>query len=111
MLGLLGMPKKRKKLVDLLDHLKGLDDRFATRLDPQSQNARAVTALLRDAGAPSTCFALSSDPDLDGRELPLGEAVETTFEGEYGTFLICIPGHLAYFQGEEVGERYLLRRS
>jgi hypothetical protein len=29
---------------------------------------------------------------------------------ESGTFLSCIPGQLAYFEGEEAGERYILAR-
>lgn len=111
MLELLGTPKKRKKLVDLLDHLKGLDDRFASRIGPGSQNVEAMTAILEDAGAPAACFVMSSDSAIDGRELPLAEALEATLDSEYGTFLICKPGQLAYFHGEEVDERYLLRRS
>ena len=46
MLELLGVPKKRKKLVDLLDHLKGLDERFASRISRGSQNVETITATL-----------------------------------------------------------------
>ena len=74
------------------------------------QESAVIAERLRDAGAPEKCWAMSSNPDIDGRAMQLDEALDETVGSTFGTLLICIPGHLAYFEGEEPGERYLLKR-
>lgn len=110
MLELLGSPKKRKKLVAMLNHFDALDERYASRIDPSTHTAEAVGTLLRGAGAPNLCVAMSSNPEIDDRELSLDEALAASIDGDYGTFLTCIPGRLAYYQGEGISRRFLLTR-
>jgi hypothetical protein len=52
-------------------------------------------------------------PDLDGREVPLFEALSAVVWSGVPCIVICRPGQLAYFQAEqEVGPppRYVLER-
>ena len=57
-------------------------------------------------GAPETCYALSEDSDLDGKELPLVDALSEIVGACMGTFLSRIPGKLGYFEDE--GQHWIL---
>ncbi len=99
--------KRRDTLRSQLPHLTHLDPRFTT---PTDESASALVAQLREKGAEDNCYLLSEDPDLDGRELPLAEALAVIVDGgtEHATFVSCVPARLAYFHGAEPGERYVL---
>ena len=43
--------------------------------------------------------------------MPLHDALNDVVGSSDGTFVSCIPGKLAYFEGEEPNERYILERS
>jgi hypothetical protein len=90
-------------MLDHLNHCRDIDERYA-RLLPSNTN---VAALLRGHGAPATCYVLSDTAEIDGRTLPLVEAVEAAELGAWGTILSCIPGRLAYYY-DECGERRML---
>lgn len=99
----LASPKRRRGFLDCLNHCRDIDERYAT---PLPSNADVVS-ILRANGAQSTCYILSATDSLDGRELPLAEAVVEAASGGWGTILSCIPGQLAYYY-DECGERRLL---
>ncbi len=99
----LASSKRRPKFLDRLNHCDDFDERYCT---PLESNANVV-AVLTARGAPDTCYVVSDSPDIDGRELPLAEAVGESELGGWGTILSCLPGRLAYFYGEK-GERRLL---
>jgi len=52
---------------------------------------------------------MSSNPSLDGRSCSLVEAVRDVVNSSTGTVISCIPGRLAYFEGEEPNDRLILR--
>jgi hypothetical protein len=54
------------------------------------------------------CWVISEDAEIDGRESDLESALENVSGTGMGTILSCIPGKLAYFEGED--ERLLLAR-
>jgi len=110
-LGLLGSPRGRAKLIATLAHDFRLDSRYATRVASTESNARSIERLLRKLGAPEVCYCLSENPELDTREMPLGEALAATVGYGMGTLISCVPGKLAYYESEERGERYVLRRA
>jgi hypothetical protein len=99
--------KRRDALRSQLPHLTHLDPRFAT---PTDEGASALVTQLREKGGEDSCYLLSEDPDLDGRELPLAEALAVIVDGgsRHATFVSCVPGRLAYFHGAEPGDRYVL---
>ncbi len=101
-------PKKRKKFLRELPHFKSVDPRYFVPLPPKKLFPDQIAAILTMKGAPQTCWITSEDPHLDGRELPLLEALKDVVGGQMGTFLTCIPGRLAYFEGEAMGDRWIL---
>jgi hypothetical protein len=117
-LHLLANPKRRKKFLDELGHFRWFDPRFATavpwKVDPtlslwgrHLQGIANITQSLRSKGARETCWAISQRRGIDGQELELNAAVEAAVGG-IGSILCCVPGKLAYFNGED--ESLLLSR-
>jgi hypothetical protein len=102
--------KRRESGRSQLPHLSHLDPRFAKPVDPAAQYARVIGAQLREKGAGDRCYLLSEDPELDGRELDLDDALVEIVDGgsNFATFVSCVPAHLAYFHHAEPENRYLL---
>ncbi|HZO56353.1 MAG TPA: hypothetical protein VFB63_26840 [Bryobacteraceae bacterium] len=108
---LLAKPKRRRDVLGTLYHFKDLDPRFMTVVPPGGQTASGLEALLRERGAPELCYAISTDENLDGRTVPLRDAIsQIARRVGHGTLLSCVPGRLGYFEGEEPRERYILER-
>jgi hypothetical protein len=63
---------------------------------------------LRKRHSPEIIFAISEDPALDQKELPLVEALRQIVGRGMGTVLSCIPGRLAFVETED--ERFILER-
>jgi hypothetical protein len=111
--------KNRKKFTGELAHFHWFDQRFATsmpwKVDPSlslserhTQGIGNIARLLRSKGAGKTCWVISENAEIDGRELDLDSALETVIGSGMGTILSCIAGKLAYFEGED--ESLLLTR-
>ena len=117
----LAAPKSRQRFINRhFAHMEDLDERYAEKLDPgmplvefesrAAAHVELIYELLRDRGAPRRCFAVSAEPELDGQEHDLREALDQVVGSTFGTFLSCIPGRLAYFEGESPNRRYILER-
>ena len=115
----LSSPKNREKLTKELAHFRWFDGKFATavpwKVDPRLklwdrhlQGIQNVLRLLRSKGAAQTCWVISEDFQMDAQELQLEAALENVIGRGMGTILSCIPGKLAYFEGED--ESLLLTR-
>ena len=111
-LGFLANAKNRRKFTDSLPHFRWFDPRFATpvvwKVDPKLklwdrhvQGIENICRLLTSKGAGLTCWAISEDAAIDGRELDLSAAIEHVSGRQIGTILSCVPGKLAYFEGDE----------
>ena len=109
-LDFLADPKRRKDILRTLPHLKDLDERFLLRV-PAPQSISVILEMLKDRGAPEQCYVVSESVSLDARTLPLREALELIVARETGTLVLCIPGRLGYFEGEDSGERFILYRA
>lgn len=105
---MLAKPKRRSDLTDTLAHFKHLDLRYAVQIAGPKRRASGILELLKSKGAPETCYALSEDSELDGKEILLTDALASTVGCGMGTFLSCIPGKLAYFEDED--QRWILER-
>jgi hypothetical protein len=90
-------------------HMYDLNPQYASRIDPAGQSPAAIYDALRSKGAPDDCYVFGGS-DLDQSVVPLADALEAVVGWCDGTFISCVPGKLAYFEGEDPGERYLLRR-
>jgi hypothetical protein len=112
-------PKNRKKLTRELGHFCWFDNRYSTpvswTVDPNRklwdrhvQGIANIIRLLRSKGAGQSCWGISENVEIDGKLLPLESALESVVGSGMGSILSCIPGKLAYFEGED--ESLLLSR-
>ena len=108
LLTIFGSPKRRKRATDTLNHFADWDARFARPVDSSAD----LLTLLRTEGAPSACHVMSDSPDLDGRDMPLDEALRACESDSFASVLCCVPGDLAFFFDEAAAprRRVLLRR-
>jgi hypothetical protein len=107
---MIGHPKKRPKFLLELAHLNSLDQRYVLPMPPKKLFPEHIAAILTQKGAPQTCWVTSENHDLDGREMPLLEALKEVVGCQMGAFLTCIPGKLAYYEGEAMCDRWILER-
>jgi len=105
-LGSLASAKRRSKFLDKLNHCRDIDERFAQMIPSNSR----IEAILREHGAPTTCYVLSDMESLDGKEMALSEAISESELGGWGTIISCVPGRLAYYYDEQGERRMLLMR-
>jgi hypothetical protein len=100
-------PTRRAELTNRLAHWRDFDTRRAATLPREAQASPAAVAHFLEArGAPRACYVLSESPDIDGRVMPLAEALAGVVGRGIGTVLSCLPGRLAYYESEE-GDRYV----
>jgi hypothetical protein len=109
-LTLLKSERGRSKLLDGFNHCRDLDPRYATLIHSDQQSDPSIESLLQRKGAPETCYVMSDNDDIDGREMSLSAALAETVGMGAGTFISCVPGKLGYFELEDLSERYLLER-
>jgi hypothetical protein len=91
-----------------LGHFKHLDERYAVRIASHEQHAPDILRLLQSLGCARTCYAVSENSELDGKQLSLAKALKEVVGYGTGTFLPCIPGRLGYFEDEVC--RWILER-
>ena len=76
-------------------------------IQARRQRPPDIKDILVSMGAPATCHVIGGT--RDGEELDLLSALQEIVGYGQGTVLSCIPGQLAYFEGEWK-ERFLLVR-
>lgn len=101
LLTLLGSPKRRPQACDSLNHFADWEARFAQRVESSAD----ALVVLRKAGAPAQCHVISNAPDLDGRDMPLDDAVSACEGYPFASVLCCLPGKLAFFVDEVAAPR------
>jgi hypothetical protein len=111
-LAFLGSAKGRKKLREMLAHgtVSHLNPAMMKSVPPKDHSIDGIYALLKSRGAPELCRVISEDTRLDGRDMPLREALEAAVGAGMGTLIGCVPGRLAYFEGEDIATRFLLEK-
>ena len=102
--------KRYPELVRWLAHGHPWDPRWATRVAAADQHSEAVERILRALGAPDRCHVLGGGGDTDGKDLDLPDALDRVVGFSMGALVICIPGRLAYHEGEERHDRNVLHR-
>lgn len=110
-LSLIESRKGRKKFLNALDHFDDLDTRYARLIPTSIQTIVQIEALLRQRGAPEHCHVISSNVNIDDREMFLSEALHQIIGAGSGTVVSCVPGKLAYFEGEEQNQRFILEHT
>lgn len=102
--------KRRRDVRALLDHSVRLQPLFCQHLTGSEANAKSIAATLSKLGAPPTCFVVSANSNLDGCEMPLGDALDAIVAKGNGAFVSCIPGRLGFYEYEDMKSSYLLSR-
>ena len=109
-MGFLRSGKTRKKLLSRLPHFSDFDPRVVCSIRPAQQHAEWILGELLGHGAGHACYAISSSREFDQVEGSLKELLEEVVGFEPGTIISCVPGRLAYFEGEANGDRCILKR-
>ena len=76
-------------------------------IEPRHQHPRDISVILRAMGAPQSCHVIGGE--RDGEDVELLTALKQIIGYGTGTVLSCVPGKLAFFEGE-LRERFLLVR-
>ena len=67
-----------------------------------------ILSKLKALGASRSCYLVSENPDWDGARVDLDDALDTVVGRGYGTLISCVPGRVAYYEGEDPGDRWVL---
>ena len=104
---LLGSKRGREKFLRSLAHDPPFDPRYITAVD-----YHAVEKELVARGAPADCYVISDSRDYDARTMPLADAVHVV-DGYFvdDTILLCIPGRLAFYCGEDGRDQWIIERT
>src|SRR5437773_2276966 len=107
-LELLPRKKGRKKILDRLNHHSDLDARCLRELSFSESRTDSLYNLLKKKGAGATCHVLADSSELDGRDVPLQEALDHLASHQFGMVLLCLPGLLGIYKPEDPSSVYLL---
>jgi len=98
-------PKRRAEILDRLCHFFDFVPQLATPVARDS----ALATLLRKRGAGETAHVIGGRDGLDGRDMPLEDAIDEAMTDPSGVVVSCIPGRLAlYMQEFPPGDIFIL---
>ena len=103
---------RRDEFVAKLDHYTDhdIDDAYASYVFGDKSFKESVLKVLLGRGAPHLCYIFSTDSKIDGRTMYLDAALDNVIGCGAATVVSCIPGKLAYFEGHEANDRFILER-
>jgi hypothetical protein len=105
---ILSNPRLRHKFTDKLAHFADFDPKYRLPIPSDKLHVNSILLELQKRHSPNIVFAISEDPALDQKEIPLFEALKEIVGRGMGTVLSCIPGRLAFVETED--ERFILER-
>lgn len=98
----------RHKFNGQLAHFKDFDPQYRLPIPSNRLFVDKIARELDKRHSPKIVFAISEDPALDQKDVPLVQALEQIVGQGMGTILSCIPGRLAFVETED--ERFILER-
>jgi hypothetical protein len=112
----LSSSKKRGDAIGRLNHnyLDTLRNEFMIEIPKPNSDPDEIEKLMKEQGAGKNCYVMSSDSEMDGKELPLTTAIEELIWYGMPSIISCIHGKLAYFQAEQSygpPPRFILKRT
>jgi hypothetical protein len=105
---ILSNPRLRHKFTNQLAHFTDFDPKYRLSIPSDKLFVDNIAVELRKRHSPNIVFAISEDPALDQKQLPVVEALKQIVGRGVGTVLSCIPGRLAFVETED--ERFILER-
>jgi hypothetical protein len=103
---ILSNPRLRHKFTNQLAHFNDFDPKHRLPIASNKLSVDNIAQELQKRHSPRIIFAISEDPALDQKELPLVDALKEVVGRGMGTVLCCIPGRLAFVETED--ERFIL---
>lgn len=98
----------RHKFTSQLPHFKDFDPKYRLPIPSSKLFVEKIARELDKRRSPKFVFVISEDPALDGKELPLVEALQEIVGRGMGAVISCVPGRLAFVETED--ERFILER-
>jgi hypothetical protein len=105
---ILSNPRLRHKFTSQLAHFTDFDPKYRLPIPSNRLFVDNIAVELKKRHSPNIVLAISEDPALDQKELPLLDALQQIVGRGIGTVLCCIPGRLAFVETED--ERFILER-
>jgi hypothetical protein len=103
----LGKPKRRSHITNRFCHFFDFVSGLAKRVDRGT--GAELAPVLRFRGAGDTAHVIGGRREIDGRDLPLEEAIDSALADPRGVVVSCIPGRLAlYMQEFPPGDTFIL---
>lgn len=99
--------KNRKKFLRELSHYNSFDNKYVYGIPSNRQTPESIHEQLNILGAQGECYVISGNQALDCKHFQLKDALKEIVGYDYGTIISCIPGELAYYEGED--ERLILK--
>ena len=98
----LGSDSRRGRFLNRLCHdfASVFDARYLQTL-LELEDAVSLRKLLEKRGAKKTCHVISCNDAVDGKVIPLGDAIQAVMGYGLPSILICAPDSLAYFEAEQ----------
>jgi hypothetical protein len=109
-LSLISTEKGRKKFRTYLPHFKDLNTQYCSP-SPLSYSHLQLYNFLNELGASDICYVICESKKYDMTSLPLIDALKQLFNSGLAFFLSCTPGKLAYYEGEDSSQRFILNRN
>lgn len=97
----LGSEARRGRFLNRLSDTTGLFDARYLRPLLEPEDFVSLQKLLERLGAKKTCHVISSNEAVDGKQMPLGEAIPAIMGYGLPSVLICAPDALAYYEAEQ----------
>jgi len=105
---ILSDPSRRHQFIHELAHFQGFDPKYRLPIPSEKLFVENIAVELWKRRSPKSVYAISEDPTIDQKVLPLVEALRHVAGRGIGTVLSCIPGCLAFVETED--ERFILER-
>ncbi|PFX96064.1 hypothetical protein COL41_11995 [Bacillus mycoides] len=112
----LSSTKKRKDAIGRLCHnyRNTLREEYMIEIPKPNSCPIAIDRLLKEHGAGDSCYAISWDTKIDGKTLPLLDALEAAVRMGMPSILYSITKQVAYFEAEQEtlpSPRFILKRT
>ena len=98
--------KTRKKFLDELYHFKDLNWKLFQKIQTNQNEREVILKKINSKKNITSCYAISSDPNFDGRFFSISDAI-VEIVGIEGTILIFGEAEVVYYEAEAFDGRYI----
>lgn len=93
--------KRRNFRFKLSCYYNFIDKDYMIEVPKPNSDYKEIMKLLKSYGAPEMSYSISLCDKIDGKHLPLEDAIKVAVGYGMGTIVSCIPEKLAYLEGEQ----------